>query len=310
LRSGCFCFTASDGEKIYVKYNYCTGSPRRGAVIAAHGLCETADYYDEFSAFVCGRGFDVLVPDLRGHGRTAGDIGDADYKECGGHPGPDSLARMAGDLGEIASYEQKRGVGRIFLLGHSMGAVAAQLCMQRRPQIFAGFILIGVPGTEGSGETLSLIDDEIKRRGPEADCRDTYLAMFSDIDRPFRPVKTPFDWITTDAQMVADTAAQPYSYIPFCNSFYRDLTLATIETGDTCRWQCAPAKPPVLLLSGGDDTVTHGGGTAQAKAALLARCGYKDTEIKIYPGLRHSILREKDRNAVFSDIAAWLSRRA
>ena len=42
----------------------------------------------------------------------------------------------------------------------------------------------------------------------------------------------------------------------------------------------------------------------------LRRCkaaGIQDVQIKLYPGDRHEILNETDRDQVMADIAAWLN---
>jgi alpha-beta hydrolase superfamily lysophospholipase len=60
------------------------------------------------------------------------------------------------------------------------------------------------------------------------------------------------------------------------------------------------------LLSGGDDVITVKGKSITVLAEMLVSAGNDNIELKIYPGLRHSILREKKRRSVFGDILRWL----
>ena len=35
----------------------------------------------------------------------------------------------------------------------------------------------------------------------------------------------------------------------------------------------------------------------------------RDVELKLYPGMRHNLFEETDRETVFADVEAWLDRR-
>jgi alpha-beta hydrolase superfamily lysophospholipase len=304
IDSGYFDF--GTGARLYVKCTPCIASQTRGNLIISHGLAETAEYYDEFSSFISAAGYNVAVPELRGHGRTAGDITDSEYKNQGGHPGPDSLNGMANDLRAVSERIKKETGKPVFLLGHSMGSVAAQLCVMRSHDLFAGTVLMGVPDPGDAQAMLDLVSDEIRRNGPNAECHDTFLAMFGNVDAPFRPVRTAFDWITSDEKMADYSAALPNSAVLFCNSFYYDFLSAILVTSRPESWKEADNTLPFLLLSGGDDVITVKGKSITALAEMLVSAGNDNIELKIYPGLRHSILREKKRRSVFGDILRWL----
>lgn len=294
------------GTVLYVKATPCENSAPLGSVVIAHGLAETAEYYDEFARFLSAAGYGVVVPELRGHGRTAGDISSPDYRLRGGRPGPDSLHAMAGDLAAVARKVKRETGLPIYLIGHSMGSIAAQLCLMRSPGLFAGAALSGLPDPSEAPGLLETIDDEIKRNGPDADCHDTFLAMFGKVNNPFHPVRTAFDWITSDQQMADYSASLPNSAVLFCNSFYRDFLLAMLETRQEKNWSAADKSMPMLLLSGGDDVISVKGKSLTSLAELLVSAGFDNIGMRIYPGLRHSILREKKRKAVFFDILRWL----
>ena len=63
---------------------------------------------------------------------------------------------------------------------------------------------------------------------------------------------------------------------------------------------------PVLFISGAMDPVGDlGRGTAKAYESFR-RAGVKDVTLKLYPGLRHEILNEKEKDQVRADILAWV----
>ena len=44
----------------------------------------------------------------------------------------------------------------------------------------------------------------------------------------------------------------------------------------------------------------------QQAAELMRRVGYERVDVKLYPGMRHEILNEKDRQTVWDDILKLL----
>lgn len=305
-----FLYAAPDGLHLYTKRWYASGAETKGTLLVAHGLGETADYYDEFAFRAACRGFGVFVPELRGHGRTAGDISKESYRKSGGNPGADSLHKMADDLSALAGAIKTDFPGKpLFLLGHSMGSVAAQLSVLSCGKELSGLILTGIPYIENIPALLQTATREISQRGLKAECRDTFIALFGDVNRPFEPVKTPLDWITSDEELARWSLALPYTAVLFNNEFYRDFLLAVAETQNPESFKSVPRNLPVLLLGGGSDAISHGGDSISEKVSLLRSLAFRDVNHKSYPGLRHSILREKERGRVMDDIFRWIEPR-
>ena len=46
--------------------------------------------------------------------------------------------------------------------------------------------------------------------------------------------------------------------------------------------------------------------TKRKKAGFFRRAGCRDLTVKLYPGARHELLNEINRQEVFSDLLAWL----
>lgn len=300
----------SDGVKLYVKYWIGPNEESRGTLLIAHGLGETADYYDEISRLARARQFNVIVPELRGHGRTAGDITSLEYSQSGGNPGPDSLHKMADDIATFAAETKTKFSEKpVFLLGHSMGSLVAQLAVTAHGELFDGLILTGLPSAGEVSIFLKLIDAEIGRRGLKATCEDTFHALFDNANQPFEPIKTPLDWITSDEAMARKSLALPYTSVLFTNEFYRDFFRALSELQEPARWQSTSTCLPVLLLSGENDVMAQGGKSAEKTLKMLKSLGFSDVHTKTYTGLRHSILRETARDRVMDDIFHWMELR-
>lgn len=84
-------------------------------ILLVHGLASSGAQFHREAQRFAGQGFRVLVPDLRGHGRSGvpqGQIMQADF----------AIATMAGDLIEILDHA---GAGHVHWVGNSLGGILA-----------------------------------------------------------------------------------------------------------------------------------------------------------------------------------------
>src|SRR5215211_4307904 len=62
---------ADDGTTLFVRHVSPSSNAAR-SVILIHGLCEHGARYDHIVTVLAEQGWNVIVPDLRGHGRSGG----------------------------------------------------------------------------------------------------------------------------------------------------------------------------------------------------------------------------------------------
>ncbi|AEY66055.1 alpha/beta hydrolase [Clostridium sp. BNL1100] len=297
-----FYFSSFDGTTLYVKYWYSIKSQKKGLILIAHGLGETAEYYDDFCTEAISYGFDVVIPEARGHGKTAG--------ENVGNPGKDSMHNMAEDLKVLLQAIKKENpYDNVVLLGHSLGSLVAQLFALKYSEELIGLVLTGIPYLDNVNELLAIVNREIESRGLKAPCTDAFQTIFSGINKPFEPVKTDLDWITSDEKMVKESLALPSTFVLFSNEFYRDFFKSIKETNETANWHNISSYCSILLLSGGMDVMSHYGRSIKERYHQLTAIGIKNLRYKIYENMRHSILREVSRQEVIRDILEWIRLR-
>ena len=69
-----------------------------------------------------------------------------------------------------------------------------------------------------------------------------------------------------------------------------------------------PRTLPVLITSGEEDPVGGKDACTRVKEGY-ERIGMTDVTLKLYPGDRHEILNENDRETVYKDIYDWIEEK-
>lgn len=101
-------------------------NPGKPTLLLLHGMIATSglNWFRLFPALA--RHFNVIAPDMRGHGRSARGSGRF------------TLARVADDM---AALVEVTGCGPVIAVGYSMGGAVAQYLWRRHPQHVSGLVL-------------------------------------------------------------------------------------------------------------------------------------------------------------------------
>lgn len=105
-----------------------SGDPGAPPLVLLHGLTSDGTAWDEVAAHFAGS-HRVLVPDLRGHGRSP-------------HPGTYSFELMRDD---VLAFVDERGLPRATFIGHSLGGVVAYLLAARHQGRVTSLVLEEAP---------------------------------------------------------------------------------------------------------------------------------------------------------------------
>jgi len=299
-------YRADDGAEISVRAFPAPRRPR-ALLLVAHGMTEHALRYARLAGFLAERGVATRAPDHRGHGLSAGGAAGLGFMaERGG------FLRVLADLAGIAE-EMRRDAPALplFVLGHSMGSFLVQGLIARKGSLFSGAVL---SGTAGPGNPLLLPGLAIGAltralRGPRA--RSPFLASVAtgSFNAAFKPARTPFDWLSRDPAEVDAFMRDPLCGYVCSVSYYIDIVegLRYIHRKDVMAR--IPRKLPILLASGSEDPVGAAPGTLDRLFEAYRRLGIEDVEKRVYPGARHEILNEINRDEVMADVASWLEAR-
>jgi alpha-beta hydrolase superfamily lysophospholipase len=268
-----FSLTASDGAPLAC-YRWSGGAMPCGVVQIAHGRGEHALRYAAFAAACVQAGLTVYANDHRGHGRTAefGQLGDF---------GPAGFPGLAVDMALLTRTVRERDPGMpIILMGHSMGSFAAQLYVQDHAALLAGLVLSG---------SAALDLRYAGSRGP------------IDYNACFQPWRTEFDWLSRD-----ETAVDAYIADPLCGFPLKPDSQASMAAAAPLMVPIANLDGlPVLLLTGSHDPVNGNLRWFHPLVDRYAAAGAIVTS-QVYPGGRHEMLKEINRDEVTVALVAWL----
>ena len=274
---------ASDGYRL--KFRHWAPVHPRGIVIALHGIQSHSGWYDYSSRRLADAGFAVYFPDRRGSGLNGFQRGHAAH-----------AMRLVNDvraLRELAINETVVGTVNsnaqlpITILGISWGGKLAAVVAALFPREFDRLALL-YPGL-------------VARIGP------TWSQLLRlNLARTFEVVKHHIPIPLDDPAL--------FTQVPEWQQFisHDPLALHTVSSSflnagrDLDReltTHCVKILQPTLLLLAENDSIIDNGAVRER----VNRFGTHQLTTQVYPGARHTLEFEPNRDVVLADLLAWLS---
>jgi len=280
-----FAVSGRDGTPV-ATYRWEPAGPARGAVHIVHGLGEHMRRYEHLATTLAGAGFVVQGHDTRGHGGTVAD---------GARPGVIGARGWTASIDDIGVLLDRLGADvpgvPVVLLGHSMGSFAVQQYLVDHSDRVDAVVLSGT----AAADLMPALD------------ADDPLDL-SAFNAPFEPARTGYEWLTRDEGEVDAYVADPlcgFGYdVPASKAVFAGARAAADPT------KVAGIRPglPIYVVVGDEDPV---GGDLALVQALVGRyrdAGLTDVELHVYPGARHEVFNETNRDEVERDLLRWLDR--
>ena len=275
-----------------------------GVVQIVHGLSEHAERYNHFANFLTRHGFAVYSHDHRGHGKT-------DPDSLGHIESTDGFHLMAENINDVYQHiSSEYSDTPHILLGHSMGSFLVQRLMQISNLRPDGIIYSGSNGKPPAMLRVGIFLSKVisKMYGPDAKGELLFKMTFGSYNNHFKPIKTEVDWLSRDPEMV-----QLYADDPLCNavptaSFFRHMFEGVQQLHSHRPFSDHNPNIPILILSGDSDPVSNMGKGIRNLEKLIIMSGVQDLQVLLYPGGRHEMLNETNREEVMNDILNWINR--
>jgi len=286
MRSTTFTFTSTDGEEVFV-YRWAPEHAGHAVVQIAHGMGEHAARYERLAEALTGHGYAVYANDHRGHGRTAGEPSRHGSFGEGGWRG------LVDDMAALTTIARDEHPGQpAVVLGHSMGSFALQHYLLEHSARIDGAALSGT-------SAVDVIAQGIDASQP---------ADLTAFNAPFEPARTPYDWLSRDPDEVDKYIADEACGFGVDVAAMTGMLEGATDLGDVAKLTAIRPDLPIYLASGDADPLAAGGALIELVADRYRQAGIKDVTVKLYPGARHEIFNETNRDEVTDDLVGWLAR--
>ncbi|MCU1482286.1 MAG: alpha/beta hydrolase [Subtercola sp.] len=255
----------------------------------AHGVAEHSLRYDRLAQALSAAGYIVYANDHRGHG------GSVDGHVALGSFGAAGWPALVNDLVVFSeSIRSAHSQLPLFLVAHSMGSFAAQEVILDHSELYSGVVLSG-------STALDLLAQALAAAGPGPVELTAFNAAFEN--------RTGYEWLSRDEPEVDLYVADPLSGFELADDTVPQLFTAAVRLADPEALAGVRSGLPILVISGQDDPLSGNGALVDGLAQRYTAAGVSDVELKVYPGARHEIFNEINRDEITAYVIEWLNSR-
>jgi alpha-beta hydrolase superfamily lysophospholipase len=272
----------------------------------AHGMQEHALRYDHFAKWLNDQGIAVYAEDHIGHGASIRSMDEISH-----FPGKDDWQRSVDILYRLTQKIKTDLPGvPLFLLGHSMGSVLTQSYMIRYGNEADGYILSGAIRQPVFMASIGrfIATGLAALFGPKDRSRLIISLGYGQYNKKFKPNRTGADWLCRNSSAVDEYIASPLCGIPLTNRFYQNFFYGLIYIAQYKNLKQIPSGKSVFLIAGEDDPAGIFGIAPLKIKQLLSKYAKANVDLKLFPGMRHEILNEKNREEVYNDVLKYITQ--
>ena len=301
-------FYESSTGKNKIRARMCTpdGTPR-AIVQIAHGIAEHIDRYEAFMRFLAENGFVAVGNDHLGHGKSI-----ARLEEQGIFAENNGWSFVVEDMKKLREQvkEQFPNIPYVFF-GHSMGSFLTRTFLILHPDLYDAAILSGTGHQSAALINGGYLAAQLmtKLKGPRASGQALNDMAFGSYCKRIENPRTPFDWLSRDNETVDRYIADPLCGFVCKTSLYRDMMGGLKFLTSQKNIGKMNKKAPIYFMSGAEDPVGDYGAGVEKAYKAFCNAGLTDVMIRLYPGGRHEMLNEINRDTVKQDILNWLNEK-
>lgn len=272
--------TYVDAQGVTIHYYSWAAAKPKAVIQLVHGLGDHALRYETLAAELVNAGYSVWADDHRGHGQTGLDQYDGDVSKLG-------KLGVGGMRATVAAIEKFTGIVReqnpgipLIALGQSWGSLMLQMILNNHSANYDGMVLVGT-----AYRTLTDMNA-------------------GDLNKAFKHLGTTGnEWLSRDPAVAQAFADDPLTFYAAASRLFGLV--------DGARLLGRPAKNiehdlPLLILIGSEDSLGGEKSIAKLSRDYVERSKLSDVTAIVYPGARHEVLNETNRDEVVADLIAWL----
>lgn len=273
-------------DSLYLSVSIFEVENPRAVVQIIHGAKDHKERYYEFIKWLNANGFNVVIKDIRGHGKSINTKYTLGYME--------NLNELIEDEHIITSYIKNRYPNLdIFMYGHSLGAIIAQIYLKNNDLEIKKLVLSGPTNYDeqvNMGLFLGKLITKLFGKRKNSDLLNGFTNFNTD------------DWLVSKPVVLEN-----YRNDPLCNFKYTNQAMLTIlnankELNNYRNYKGQNKLLNILIVSGELDKSTGGIIGLNETINRLHKVGYENIENIIYPNMKQEILNEYNNEKVFTDI--------
>ena len=291
-------FEGFEGLKVpYLFFESERGEKFKNNIIIFHGVTEPIDRYEEFGKFLSANGYNVFVPEIRGHG----ELKTSEVCEFG----KKGIKAVFEDINLFFKNElMPKGIKaeNTTIFGHSMGSLIAMkwviennykyfilsgFPLQKKLSVFFGKMLTGMEKLLFF-KKKSFMNKEFKK--------------YNDY---FKPNQTKFDWLTRDENEVNKYVESEFCGYPISPGVFNGILgmMGFINR----KYKKIRKDANMLVIYGTEDKAVN----AEYVTKILEILKKKKRRINVLENKngRHESLNEINKYEIYDEILKWLNER-
>jgi len=282
--------TGYNNLKLFTRLYNNVKSPK-GVVQIIHGMREHSGRYIRFAAMLENNGYIVYSSDSRGHGNTALSMDKL------GHGETDIYTECVEDQILISKYIKKQHPNLpLYIFAHSFGSMIAQ----RYIQVCSLAEKVVLCGTNNGNNLTYKFGKLIANIQSVFVGKDKTARLIESMNKKmFASKYDRGNWLSRDEEIYDKYLEDPFCNALFPISFYKSLFTNMTKVNKNIK--SISKKIKLLLIAGDNDPVGGYGKNVEKLTKLYIKQGL-DATCKIYPGARHELHNELNKDEVDQDI--------
>jgi alpha-beta hydrolase superfamily lysophospholipase len=268
----------------------------------AHGICGCKERFIPFMEYMAAHGVVCVTGDHRGHGASIKSTDDLGYMYDGGY------YALVEDMRMITDWIHNEYPGKpVYLLGHSMGSMAARVYVKYDDSAIDGLIICGSPSWNpysrigyGLMTILCWLGMSHRRFGfIQQMTSDKYNKKFA--EEGYQA------WTCSDKVQRKSVMENPLCNFTRTANGTRNLLGLMIDTYRKGEWAVNNPEMPVHFISGDEDPMMLDEKRFHKSAQNLCDRGYLNVTSALYQGMRHEVLNEIGKEDVWNEILDFMN---
>lgn len=270
-----------------------------GIVQLVHGMSEHKERYYDFMNYIAQNGYICAIHDHRGHGASLKDPSHLGYFYT------EDSSVIVDDTHQVTEYLKERYPSlSISIFSHSMGTLVSRNYLKKYDHELEKIVLCGPP-TENKLAGFAVFLAKISSIFYGKYKPNKFLNALS-VGQYSKGYESQLGWICSNPDTVEAYEADPLCGFIFTTNAFINL-FKLLESAYKGRdWRPKNIDLAIFLIAGEDDPVIQGKEKFKGLERFLKSLGYKNIKSKLYKGMRHEILNERDRETIYQDLLEFL----